>query len=96
MVYMIYLYTCVPSNNKPNQSIMNTSVKKVISYFMIVLVLIFTIIALLGIWDIISLEEIIRKMFVSLMVIFAAAAVILFIFSVLIRDEVPQKNDEPG
>jgi heme A synthase len=75
---------------------MNTSVKKVISYFMIVLVLIFTIIALLGIWDIISLEEIIRKMFVSLMVIFAAAAVILFIFSVLIRDEVPQKNDEPG
>lgn len=75
---------------------MNTSVKKVISYFMIILVLIFTIIALLGIWDIISLDDIIRKMFVSLMVIFAAAAVILFIFSVLIRDEVPQKRDEPG
>jgi hypothetical protein len=75
---------------------MNTSVKKIISYFMITLVLIFTIIALLGIWDIISLDEIIRKMFVSLMVIFAAAAVILFIFSVLIKDEGPEKLDNPG
>ena len=76
---------------------MNTSVKKVISYFMIFLVLVFTIIALLGIWEIISLEEIIRKMFVSLMVVFAAAAVILFIFSVLIRDQdEPEKLDKPG
>ena len=74
---------------------MNASVKKIISYFMIILVLIFTIIALLGIWDIISLDEIIRKMFVSLMVVFAAAAVILFIFSVLIRDEGPGKLEKP-
>ena len=75
---------------------MNTSVKKIISYFMIILVLIFTIIALLGIWEIISLDDIIKKMFVSLMVVFAAAAVILFIFSVLIRDEVPEKLYKPG
>ena len=75
---------------------MNASVKKIISYFMIILVLIFTIIALLGIWEIISLDDIIRKMFVSLMVVFAAAAVILFIFSVLIRDEGPEKLDKPG
>ncbi len=68
---------------------MSNSVKKVISYFLIVLVLVFTIIALLGIWDIISLEDIIKKMFVSLMVVFAAAAVILFIFSVLIKDDSP-------
>jgi len=73
---------------------MNTSVKKIISYFMIILVLIFTIIALLGIWDIISLDDIIKKMFVSLMVVFAAAAVILFIFSVLIKDEEPEKLDK--
>ncbi len=59
---------------------MYTSVKRIISYFMIILVLVFTIIALLGIWEIISLEDIIKKMFVSLMVVFAAAAVILFIF----------------
>lgn len=75
---------------------MNTSIKKIISYFMIILVLIFTIIALLGIWDIISLDDIIKKMFVSLMVVFAAAAVILFIFSVLIRDEGPEKLDQTG
>ncbi len=75
---------------------MNTSVKKIISYFMIILVLIFTIIALLGIWEIISLDDIIKKMFVSLMVVFAAAAVILFIFSVLIRDEGHEKLDKPG
>ena len=57
---------------------------------MIVLVLVFTVIALLGIWEVISLEDIIKKMFVSLMVVFAAAAVILFIFSVLIRDQEPE------
>ena len=68
---------------------MNASIKRIISYFMIILVLVFTIIALLGIWEIISLEDIIKKMFVSLMVVFAAAAVILFIFSVLIRDHEP-------
>ena len=71
---------------------MNKTVKKVISYFLISLVLLFTAVALLGIWDIISLEDIIKKMFVSLMVVFAAAAVILFIFSVLIRDEDPPQQ----
>lgn len=69
---------------------MSTSIKKVISYFMIILVLVFTVIALLGIWEVISLEDIIKKMFVSLMVVFAAAAVILFIFSVLIREQEPE------
>lgn len=71
---------------------MNKTVKKVISYFLIALVLLFTAVALLGIWDIISLEDIIKKMFVSLMVVFAAAAVILFIFSVLIRDDEPESS----
>ena len=56
------------------------------------MVLLFTVIALLGIWDVIDLDDIIRKMFVSLMVIFAAAAVILFIFAVLIKDG----EDLPG
>jgi heme A synthase len=73
---------------------MGNSVKKVISYLLIGLVVIFTLLALLGIWDVISLEEIVRKMFLSLMVIFAASAVILFIFSVLIKDsDIPKRND---
>ena len=70
---------------------MANSVKKVISYILILMVLLFTVIALLGIWDVIDLDDIIRKMFVSLMVIFAAAAVILFIFAVIIKDD----NDMP-
>jgi hypothetical protein len=74
---------------------MGNSVKKVISYLLIGLVVIFTVIALLGIWDIISLEEIVRKMFLSLMVVFAASAVILFIFSVLIKDSDVPKRDNP-
>jgi hypothetical protein len=65
---------------------MSNSIKRIISYLLIGVILVFTIIALLGIWEIIELEEIIRKMFLSLMVIFAASAVILFIFSVMIRD----------
>jgi hypothetical protein len=65
---------------------MSNSIKKIISYLLIGIILIFTVIALLGIWDIILLEDIIRKMILSLLVIFAASAVILFIFSVMIRD----------
>lgn len=65
---------------------MSNSIKRIISYLLIGVILVFTIIALLGIWEIIKLEEIVRKMFLSLMVIFAASAVILFIFSVMIRD----------
>jgi dolichyl-phosphate-mannose--protein O-mannosyl transferase len=73
---------------------MGTSVKRVISYLLIGLVVIFTVLALLGIWDIISLEEVVRKMFMSLMVVFAASAVILFIFSVLIKDsDLPNRNN---
>jgi len=74
---------------------MGNSVKRIISYLLIGLVVIFTVLALLGIWDIISLEEIVRKMFLSLMVVFAASAVILFIFSVLIKDSDLPKKDNP-
>lgn len=65
---------------------MGNSIKRIISYLLIGVILVFTIIALLGIWDVIDLDEVIRKMFLSLMVIFAASAVILFIFSVMIKD----------
>ena len=66
---------------------MSSSIKKVISYFMIALVMVFTIIALLGIWEVISLEDVLMKLFKSLMVVFAAAAVVLFVFTVLIKDQ---------
>ena len=62
------------------------SVKKTIAYFFTALVLLFAVVAILGIWDIIEMDNLIRKMFGSVLVIMAASAVIVFLFGVLIRD----------
>jgi hypothetical protein len=67
-----------------------SNIKKAVSYVLIGLVLVFTIIAILGIWGIIDLEQVMVKVLYSLLIIFAASAVILFIFSVLIKDEPPK------
>ena len=45
-----------------------------------------TVISILGIWEVISLEDVMRKIFTSLFVIFVASVIVLFIFSVLIKD----------
>lgn len=74
---------------------MNNPVKKVVSYILIILVLLFTVLALLGIWDIIQFEFVLRKIFWSLMVIFGASAVVLFIFTVLISSS-DQKDEDTG
>jgi hypothetical protein len=68
------------------------AVKKIVSYILIGMVVLFTVIALLGIWDVISLERIGWKMITSLIIIFASSAVILFIFAVLIKDN---NNQQP-
>jgi hypothetical protein len=62
------------------------SIKKTIAYFFTALVLLFAVIAILGIWDVIQLDFLIRKMLGSVLVIMAASAVIVFLFGVLIRD----------
>ncbi len=49
------------------------------------MVLLVTVIALLGIWDIIDLQHILRKTISSLVLIFAASAVVLFIFTIIIN-----------
>ena len=64
-----------------------SNIKKAVSYVLIAIVLIFTVIAILGIWNIIDLEQVMIKVLYSLLVVFAASAVILFIFSVLIKDD---------
>lgn len=63
-----------------------SSIKKAIAYFLSLLVLAFCILAILGIWDIIELENLLSRMFQSMMVILAAAAVIVFIFAILLRE----------
>jgi hypothetical protein len=73
---------------------MDTSIKKIVSYFLMILVLVFTVIAILGIWDLIDLEDIFRKIFFTLMVIFASTALVLFIFTVLIRGDEQKPIDK--
>lgn len=62
-------------------------VKKIVAYILIALVLLFTVIAILGIWDIIDIKDVMVNVLYSLLVVFAASAVILFIFTVVMKDE---------
>ncbi len=70
-------------------------VKRIIAYTLSALVLLFSLVAILGIWDIVNIEDLIARMFKSLMVILAAAAVIVLIFSILDRPA-RKEHDEPG
>ena len=66
--------------------------KKITSYILITFVLLITVISLLGIWEVISLEDVMRKIFTSLFIIFVASVIVLFIFSVLIKDTKDDHN----
>jgi heme/copper-type cytochrome/quinol oxidase subunit 2 len=70
-----------------------SKIKKVIVYFLSGLVLLFCIIAILGIWDIIDLENLLSRMFQSMMVILAASAVIVFIFAIMLKDYRRDEDD---
>ncbi|OFX58304.1 MAG: hypothetical protein A2046_09475 [Bacteroidetes bacterium GWA2_30_7] len=61
-------------------------VKKGASYILVGIVLVLTVLALLGIWDIISFEDILKKILLSLFVVFVSSVVILFIFAVVVRE----------
>ena len=65
------------------------NIKKAVSYILIGLVLVFTLIAILGIWGLINidLQKVMLNTLYSLLVVFAASAVILFIFTVMIKDD---------
>ena len=60
--------------------------KRIVSYILIACVLLFTIVAILGIWDIINLKNVMMNTIFSLIVIFAASAVILFVYTVFMKD----------
>jgi hypothetical protein len=68
------------------------TMKKAVSYILIACVLMFTIVAILGIWDIIDLENVMMNTIFSLIVIFAASAIILFIYTVFLKDS---ENQQP-
>lgn len=61
------------------------TVRKISGYVLLVMVIVVTVIAILGIWDVIDLRNILSRTIASLLVIFAASAVVLFIFAVVIN-----------
>ncbi|MEX0988256.1 MAG: hypothetical protein WD052_12340 [Bacteroidales bacterium] len=65
----------------------SANVRKVVAYILSALVLLFSVIAILAIWDIIEYKFLIKRMFQSLMVILAASAVIVLIFAILDRSD---------
>ena len=62
--------------------------KKFLAYGMSILVLLFMIIAILSIWDIILIEDVLWRSVKTLLVIFVASAIVMFIFQLTGKDEV--------
>ena len=60
--------------------------KKIIAYILTGLVLLFAIVTLLGVWGFIDLEDLFIKMFKSIIIVLGTAALVVFIFAILIRD----------
>ena len=65
---------------------MNESVKRIVSYVLMGIVVLVTSVSVLAIWDVIQLERVFWKTSQSLFVIFIAAVVILFITSVVMNN----------
>ena len=61
---------------------MNT-LKKISVILLAVLIVFFTIISILAVWDVIQVENIAGKSFTTILILFASSAVMLFLFSVV-------------
>lgn len=69
------------------------SLKKFFAILLSFLVLVITTLSILAIWDIIDVKDIFGRAFSSLVIIFVASAVILFIFTVLYPVGNKKEND---
>jgi hypothetical protein len=65
-------------------------VRKLIAFILSGLILLFSVISILAIWDIIEYDDLVKRMFQSLMVILATSAVIVLVFAILDR---PERDD---
>ncbi len=61
--------------------------KKFLAYGMSALVLIFMIIAILSIWGVIHVEDVMWRSVKTLLVIFVASAIVMFIFQLVGKEE---------
>ena len=68
----------------------SSKVRKLIAFILSALILLFSVISILAIWDIIEYDDLVKRMFQSLMVILATSAVIVLIFAILDR---PERDD---
>jgi len=66
--------------------IMSLTAKRITAYLLSSLIIVCTSIALLAIWDVIDLQDVMRKILTSLLVIFASSVVTLFIFNVVLKE----------
>jgi hypothetical protein len=72
------------------------SFKKFFAILLSMLVLVITSLSILAIWDVINIEKIFQKSLSSLILIFVASAVILFIFTVLYPVTFKKDNNLPS
>ena len=77
--------------------------RNVFAYVLATLVLIVTVLSLLGIWEVIEIDyqRLLKKGFWSILALFVASAIIMFIFSVIYRTPVnppqpPPRDREAG
>ena len=73
---------------------MDNAVKKVASYILVTVVIISTIIAILSVWGLIDLEDVIWKIMQTLFVVFVAAILVLFIYNILLREPFKKNDDD--
>lgn len=66
---------------------MNNPIRKGVAIILVTLVLFFTVLSILAIWDIIEIEDVLRKSLSTLLVIFISSAVVLFIFAIIYKSD---------
>ena len=71
---------------------MYNMVRKVASIILIALVLFFTVLSILAIWEVIEVEQVLAKSLGTLLVIFVSSAIVLFIVAVVFKEEGEKKE----
>jgi len=72
---------------------MYATLRKASAIILIALVSFFTGISILAIWDIIKVEHIFTKTLSTLLILFAASAIMLFIFAVLFKSDADKERN---
>ncbi|MFZ5941916.1 MAG: hypothetical protein ACOYXB_15215 [Bacteroidota bacterium] len=69
------------------------NIRKAIAYTLSIFVLLFSFLAILSVWDIIDYNFLMKRMFQSLIVVLVAAAVIVLIFAIMVKED--RHEDQP-